>query len=84
LQSRGSRQLHRDEHAPPTPRVVALYDKRWTYTQCIKKDKDAFRLEYLFASFATTNAAGAVADGTGGANPLHGSADWSSTLFAPA
>jgi hypothetical protein len=59
----------------PTKRVAALYDKRGTYTQWIKKDKDAFKLEYLFASFPTTNAAGAIADGTGGTNPLHGSAD---------
>jgi outer membrane immunogenic protein len=34
-----------------------------------------FKLEYLFASFPTTNAFGAIADGTGGTNPLHGSAD---------
>jgi hypothetical protein len=59
----------------PTKRVVALYDKRWTSTQWIKKDKDAFKLEYLSASFPTTNAAGAIAGGTGGATPPHGSAD---------
>jgi opacity protein-like surface antigen len=34
-----------------------------------------FKLEYLFASFPTRNAAGAIADSTGGTNPLHGSAD---------
>jgi outer membrane immunogenic protein len=34
-----------------------------------------FKLEYLFASFPTTNAFGAIADGAGGTNPLHGSAD---------
>jgi outer membrane immunogenic protein len=34
-----------------------------------------FKLEYLFASFPTTNAFGAIADSTGGTNPLHGSAD---------
>jgi outer membrane immunogenic protein len=34
-----------------------------------------FKLEYLFASFPTTNAFGAIADGSGGTNPLHGSAD---------
>jgi outer membrane immunogenic protein len=34
-----------------------------------------FKLEYLFASFPTTNAFGAIADGTGGTKPLHGSAD---------
>jgi hypothetical protein len=55
-----------------TKRVVALYDKRGTSTQWIKKDKDAFRLEYLFASFPTTNTAGANAGGTGGTNPVRG------------
>jgi hypothetical protein len=70
-----SRRLHRDEVSRPTKRVVASYDKRWTYTQWIKKDKDAFKLEYLFASSPTTNAAGAIADGTSGTNPLYGSAD---------
>jgi outer membrane immunogenic protein len=34
-----------------------------------------FKLEYLFASFPTTNAFGAIADGTGGTNPLQGSAN---------
>jgi hypothetical protein len=56
----------------PAKRVVALYDKRGTYTQWIKKDKDAFRLEYLFASSPTTNTAGANAGGTGGTNPVRG------------
>jgi outer membrane immunogenic protein len=32
-------------------------------------------LEYLFASFPTTNALGEVTDASGGANALHGSAD---------
>jgi hypothetical protein len=35
----------------------------------------ALVIEYFFASFPTTNAFGAIADSTGGANPLHGSAD---------
>jgi outer membrane immunogenic protein len=34
-----------------------------------------FKLEYLFASFPTTNAFGTIADTTAGTNPLHGSAD---------
>ncbi len=34
-----------------------------------------FKLEYLFASFPTTNALGAISDGTGGTNPLQGSAN---------
>jgi outer membrane immunogenic protein len=34
-----------------------------------------FKLEYLFASFSTTNASSAIADGTGGTNPLQGSAN---------
>jgi outer membrane immunogenic protein len=34
-----------------------------------------FRAEYLFAKFATTNAVGVIADGTGASNPLQGSAD---------
>jgi len=34
-----------------------------------------FKLEYLFASFPTTNAFGSIADSAGDTNPLHGSAD---------
>jgi outer membrane immunogenic protein len=34
-----------------------------------------FKAEYLFAKFSTTNAFGAIADGTGASNPLQGSAD---------
>jgi hypothetical protein len=68
----------------PTKRVVALYDKRETYTQWIKKDKDAFKGEYLFASFPTTNALAP--------SPMSPAAlirstvprTWPSRLFAPA
>ena len=38
-------------------------------------DHWTFKLEYLYASFPTTNASGAIADSAGGTNPLHGSAD---------
>jgi outer membrane immunogenic protein len=38
-------------------------------------DHWTFKLEYLYASFPTTNASGAIADPAGGTNPLHGSAD---------
>jgi outer membrane immunogenic protein len=38
-------------------------------------DHWTFKLEYLYASFPTTNAAGVIADPAGGTNPLHGSAD---------
>jgi outer membrane immunogenic protein len=38
-------------------------------------DRWTFKLEYLFASFPTTNRFGAIADTAGGTNPLHGSAD---------
>jgi outer membrane immunogenic protein len=48
--------------------VGAGWEHAWT-------NNWTFKLEYLFASFPTTNAFGAVADGTGGTNPLHGSAD---------
>jgi outer membrane immunogenic protein len=34
-----------------------------------------FKLEYLFASFPSTNAIGSITDPAGGTNPLHGSAD---------
>lgn len=34
-----------------------------------------FKLEYLYASFPTPNAAGVIADSAGGTNPFHGSAD---------
>jgi outer membrane immunogenic protein len=48
--------------------VGAGWEHAWT-------NNWTFKLEYLFASFPTTNAFGAIADSTGGANPLHGSAD---------
>jgi outer membrane immunogenic protein len=48
--------------------VGAGWEHAWT-------NNWTFKLEYLFASFPTTNAFGAIADGTGGTNPLHGSAD---------
>ncbi len=38
-------------------------------------DHWTFRLEYLFASFPTTSALGAITDAGGGANTIHGSAD---------
>jgi hypothetical protein len=63
-----ARLLHRDEHEPPDQARRCFVRQARTYTQWIKKDKDAFKLEYLFASFPTTNAAGAIADGTGGTN----------------
>jgi outer membrane immunogenic protein len=44
----------------------------WEYAWA---DHWTFRLEYLFASFPTTNALGAITDPAGGSNPLHGSAD---------
>jgi outer membrane immunogenic protein len=39
-----------------------------------------FRAEYLFAKFPTTNAFGTIADGTGAANPLQGSADFTAQI----
>jgi outer membrane immunogenic protein len=44
----------------------------WEYALA---DHWTFRAEYLFASFPTTNALGAITDAGGGANTLHGSAD---------
>ncbi len=38
-------------------------------------DHWTFKLEYLYASFPTTGASGAITDSGGGTNPLHGSAD---------
>jgi outer membrane immunogenic protein len=38
-------------------------------------DHWTFKLEYLYTSFPTTSASGAIADPAGGTNPLHGSAD---------
>ena len=38
-------------------------------------DHWTFRLEYLFASFPTTSAVGAINDAAGGVNTLHGSGD---------
>jgi outer membrane immunogenic protein len=48
--------------------VGAGWEYAWT-------DHWTFRLEYLFASFPTTNAIGSIVDAAGGTNPLHGSAD---------
>ena len=48
--------------------VGAGWEYAWT-------DHWTFKLEYLFASFPTTNGLGAIADTAGGTNPLHGSAD---------
>jgi outer membrane immunogenic protein len=48
--------------------VGAGWEYAWT-------DHWTFRLEYLFASFPTTNALGAIVDTGGGTNPLRGSAD---------
>jgi outer membrane immunogenic protein len=48
--------------------VGAGWEHAWT-------DHWTFKLEYLFASFPTTSASGAITDAAGGANPLHGSAD---------
>jgi outer membrane immunogenic protein len=38
-------------------------------------DHATFRLEYIYASFPSTSALGAITDPTGGANALHGSAN---------
>jgi opacity protein-like surface antigen len=38
-------------------------------------DHWTFRAEYLYASFPTVNALGAITDAGGGANTLHGSSD---------
>lgn len=38
-------------------------------------DHATFRLEYIYASFPSTSALGAISDPLGGANPLHGSAN---------
>ena len=38
-------------------------------------DHATFRLEYIYASFPSTSALGAITDPTGGANVLHGSAN---------
>lgn len=38
-------------------------------------DHATFRLEYIYASFPTTSALGAISDPAGGANALHGSAN---------
>jgi outer membrane immunogenic protein len=48
--------------------IGAGWEHAWT-------DHWTFKLEYLFTSFATTNALGAIVDTAGGTNPLHGSAD---------
>jgi outer membrane immunogenic protein len=48
--------------------VGAGWEYAWT-------DHWTFRLEYLFASFPTTSALGAITDSAGGVNTLHGSSD---------
>jgi outer membrane immunogenic protein len=48
--------------------VGAGWEYAWT-------DHWTFKLEYLFASFPTTNGLGAITDTAGGTNQLHGSAD---------
>jgi outer membrane immunogenic protein len=44
-------------------------------------DHWTFRAEYLYASFPTVNALGAITDAGGGANTLHGSSDLVTQLF---
>jgi outer membrane immunogenic protein len=48
--------------------VGAGWEHAWT-------DHWTFKVEYLFAKFPTTNAAGSIVDAAGGTNPLQGSAD---------